>query len=236
MMPPRHIRVGVEYAALFPASLRRAIAGAMIRLPVLDGYTPIFDFEHPAELMLRWNGFSRPEIESLCGEPVSLEHTFFYQTFGRFPRQAHFERYSALVDAMTSDRLHHAVAMTGLSVRYPYWDGAVDSFIRALPADYRYRPAEPKRMLRDLLTRYVPRTLWDVPKHGFDFPLLEFLGADDFALVRRYLHKALWQRWQLLAPAEVENFSRRFMAGEQRLMFRVWALVVLAVWLEGHPL
>jgi asparagine synthase (glutamine-hydrolysing) len=234
MMPPRHVRVGVEYAALLPAGSRRAIASAMRRLPVISGYTPIFDFEHPAELMLRWRGFSRLEIESLCGEPASLEHTLFYQTFNRFPRQAHFERYSALVDAVTSDRLHQASAMTGLSVRYPYWDHAVDHFIRSLPVNYRYQPNEPKRMLRALLARYVPQALWDAPKRGFGFPLLEFLSNEDFLLVRRYLHRDRWAQSAILSPELVEDYGRRFMAGEKRLMFRVWALVVLAAWLETH--
>jgi hypothetical protein len=53
-------------------------------------------------------------------------------------------------------------------------------------------------------------------------------------LVRRYLRQDCWDRWQLLAPGQVAEYGRRFMAGETRLMFRVWALIVLAAWLEGH--
>lgn len=234
MMPPRHVRVAVEYASLLPARLRRTIVGALRHLPGMAGYAPIFDFEHPAETMIRWHGFTRPEIETLCGEPVSLEHTHFFRTFARFPRSAHFERSGALLDAMPGDRLHQAAAISGLRVRYPFWDKSVDSFIRSLPPDYRYRPAEPKRILRSLLARHVPRNLWDVPKHGFDFPLMEFLCAEDFCLVRRYLLQDGGERWQVLAPERVAEYGHRFMAGETRLMFRVWALIVLATWLEGH--
>lgn len=235
LLPPRHVRLAVEYAALLPRRLRGLLANTLKRLPGLAGYAPIFDFEHPAETMLRWRGFPRAEIEALCGEPVDFEHTLFYRTFARFPRQAHFERYSALLDAMTCDRLHHAASITGLTVRYPYWDAGVDGFVRALPVGYRYALGEPKRLLRQLLARHVPRELWDVSKHGFEFPLLEFLHAEDFALVRRYLHREPWQRWGLLAPAGVEGYARRFMSGDRGVTFRVWALVVLAAWLEAHP-
>jgi len=233
-MPPRHVRVAVEYADRLPLGLRQSIVAALKRLPGLNGYAPIFDFEHPAEPMLRWHGFTRAEIESLCGEAVDLGQTLFYRTFERFPRHAHFERYSALMDVLTCDRLHHAAAITGLTVRYPYWDRSVDGYIRALPQDYRYRPCEPKRLLRDLLARHVPREIWDLPKHGFDFPLLAFLRAEDFRLVRRYLARELWQGFGLLAPDRVQDYARRFMGGETGLTFRVWALVVLAAWLEGH--
>ncbi len=234
MMPPRHVRVAVEYAALLPVRLRRAIIGALHHLPGLAGYAPIFEFEHPAELMIRWNGFTRSEIETLCGEQVGLEQTHFFQTFARYPRSAHFERSSALLDAMPGDRLHQAAAISGLRVRYPFWDKSVNSFIRSLPTGYRYRPAEPKRILRSVLARHVPRNLWDVPKHGFDFPLMEFLSAEDFQIVHRYLLHDRWTHWQVLSPERVAEYGRRFIAGERNLGFRVWALVVLAAWLEGH--
>jgi asparagine synthase (glutamine-hydrolysing) len=210
------------------------LAAALKRLHWLEGYAPIFAFEHPAELVLRWHGFPRQEVEALCGEPVDFGHTLFYQTFARFPRNAHFERYSALMDALTCDRLHHASAITGFKLRYPYWDPTVDGYVRALPVDYRYLPGQHKRLLRSLLGRYVPREIWNVPKHGFDFPLQRFLAAEDFRLVRRYLLEADWRRWQILAPEGVAGYARRFMAGEPGLTFRVWALVVLAAWLEGH--
>lgn len=233
-MPPRHKRMAVEWAARIPASLRRQIANGIGRLPGLAGYRPIFDFEHPAEPLMRWHGFRREEIEALTGEPVSLEHTRFYQVFRRFPPSAHFERYSALMEAMPSERLTQAMLITGLDVRFPYCSPEVVTLLRGLPVDLRWRPEEPKRVLRALLARYLPRQLWDVPKHGFDFPLDEFLTAEDFRLVRRYLLEADWTRWQLLKPEGVAGYARRFIAGEPGLTFRVWALVVLAAWLEGH--
>ena len=215
LMPPRHVRIAVEYAAVLPAPLRRVLIAAMQRLPVARHYTPILDFEHPAELMMRWNGFTRQEIEALCDEPVSFEHTQFLRTFGEFPRTAHFERYSALEDAMPNDRVHQAARMTGLPVRFPYYEAGVDAYIRALPVEYRYQPGEPKRILRELLARHVPRSIWDAPKHGFDFPLLAFLEDEDYALVREYLDEARWRRWRLLDPTRVAAYGERFIAGEQ---------------------
>jgi len=51
-----------------------------------------------------------------------------------------------------------------------------------------------------LLARKVPQDVWDVPSMGFDFPLMAFLSADDFQLVRRYLLHGGWAQWQVLAP------------------------------------
>jgi asparagine synthase (glutamine-hydrolysing) len=100
---------------------------------------------------------------------------------------------------------------------------------------YRYQPGSPKHILRNLLARHVPREMWDVPKHGFDFPLRDFLIADDFQLPREYLNPDRWRQTGLLSPDEVWSYARRFMAGEPGLEFRVWALAALAAWLETHP-
>jgi len=119
-------------------------------------------------------------------------------------------------------------------VRYPFWNPEVEAWLRGQPLSHRWRPEDPKHMLRALLARHVPRNLWDLPKHSFDFPLLDFLSAEDYQLVRQYLLHGDWAKWQVLSPELVAEYGRRFIAGEHSLRFRVWALVVLAAWLEGH--
>lgn len=234
LMPPRHVRIATEYGALLPAWLRRAGKAALAGLPGLEGYAPILDFAHPAELMIRWHGFTQEEIAALAGGRVDLESTRFYKTYRGFPRQAHFERYTALLDVMPGDRLHDGARLSGLTLRFPYLDPEVDGFIRALPMAWRYQEHQPKRLLRALLSRHVPRQIWDTPKHGFDFPLLAFLRDDNHALVKRYLLKSIWRDQGVLSAAAVEDYAQRFMAGEERLKFRIWALAVLAAWLETH--
>jgi asparagine synthase (glutamine-hydrolysing) len=75
-----------------------------------------------------------------------------------------------------------------------------------------------------------------LPKHGFDFPLAAFLEDDDFALVRTYLDAGRWRGIGLLRGDLVWRYAQAFMAGDRRLTFRVWALVVLGAWLEQHEL
>lgn len=234
-MPPRHLRVAVQWAARLPTALRRHVAHSLQHLPHLAGYRPIFDFEHPAETLRRWQGFLPAEIEALTGGAVHLAHTRFYQVCERFPPPAHYERYTALLNVMPGERLTQAMYITGLDVRFPYWNAAVAALLRALPLHLRWRQDSPKHLLRALLAHHLPRALWDVPKHGFNFPLHNFLTAEDFQLVRRYLLDADWERWQVVSPPTVADYARRFIAGEASLTFRVWALVVLAAWLEGHP-
>lgn len=233
-IPPRHLRLAVSVGGRLPTGPRLALARVLRSLPLLGRYAPIVDFEHPADPFIRWGGFSRAEVERLCGEPVSFDDTHFHRTFERFATDAHFARYSALVDAMPCERLNQAMRVTGMRMRFPYCDRGVDSFLRHLPPDLRALPGQPKRILRALLARYLPREVWDVPKRGFNFPLLQFLGADDARLVRQHLDPERWRRRGLLDAEEVARHAHRFLAGDARQTFRVWALTVLDAWLQAH--
>lgn len=233
-MPPRHVRFAVGHASRLPTNIRRYALSILRATPGLIEYSPVLDFDHPADTMSRWHGFTRMEIEQLCGEPVSLEHTQFLRTYHRFPRHAHFERYSALLNAMTCDRLNQAMLISSAIIRFPFWDAEIDQCIRRLRIDHRYLPGQPKRILRSLLARYVPTKLWDMPKHGFSFPLQEFLAGDDFRLVREHLLPGIWREYGLLNDQRVQHYGRQFMAGNEGVTFRVWALVVLGAWLERN--
>ena len=233
-MPARYVRLAVGLASRLPPSARRGVTRALRALPPLARHAALTDFEHPADTMIRWHGFSRVEIEELCGEPVSFDNTQFYRTFGRFPRHAHFERFSALIDVMTCERLNQATLLGGMPVRYPFCEPATNRWIRGLPVDLRYRPGEPKHLLRALLARHVPQALWDGPKHGLDFPLHSFMASDGHAVVTRYLNPALWAGSGAVSPQAVQRWARRYLAGEPGLGFRIWRLVVLGAWLEAH--
>ena len=233
-MPPRHARLAVGVGGLVPRPARRALVALMRRVPALAGYTPILDFEHPAEVLMRWKGFTRAEIEALCAEPVALDDTAFYSTFARFPRRAHYERYTALYGVMPGERLTQAARLAGLRVRYPFFARDVDAFLRQLPTPWRHLPGQPKRILAELLARYVPREIRDGPKQGFNFPLHDFLAADDHALVRRHVLEGRWLGRGILRADRVQRYARQYMGGERGLMFRVWALVVLGAWLDAH--
>lgn len=233
-LPPRHVRLGVGVAGRLPLRLRHALLRGVRRLPVLARYAPILDFEHPAELLSRWQGYRRAEIEELCGEPVALEHTTFYLTCARYAPGAHFERYSALLEAMPGDRLVQATRLSGLRVRYPYCAHEVGAFLRQLPAPWRHAPGRPKRILRELLARHLPRELCAAPKQGLTFPLHDFLAGEGHALVHRHVLEGRWLRRGLLRAEVVRRHARQYIDGDRRLLFRIWALVVLGAWLDHH--
>ena len=238
ILPAPHRRKAVWLASLLPRPALRAAADLCRALPAGAGLLPCVEFDDAPEYLIRWRGWSRRDLERLCGEPVSLGHTRYYRIFRGFWPWEHFARYSRLLASMPDDRIHEASRLTGLGVRFPFFDARVAALVRALPRALRYAPGEPKRILRAVLARHVPRHLWDTPKHGFDFPFADLLRLADFELPRHYLAaerlRALERAGAGVDPQVVAETLGRFRAGESGLAFRVWALTVLSAWITNH--
>lgn len=70
------------------------------------------------------------------------------------------------------DRASMAVS---LEMRAPLLDHRVMEFAWSLPADFMAGHGQGKRILRNILKRYLPDSLVDGPKHGFEVPLGDWL-------------------------------------------------------------
>lgn len=62
-----------------------------------------------------------------------------------------------------------------LETRMPLLDRDVIEFAWTLPMDYKFSEGITKRVMRDVLYRYVPQEMMERPKKGFSIPLHEWL-------------------------------------------------------------
>ncbi|MEM9170617.1 MAG: asparagine synthase (glutamine-hydrolyzing) [Pseudomonadota bacterium] len=75
-------------------------------------------------------------------------------------------------------KIDRAGMAVSLEARAPLMDYKLYEFCARLPFEYSVRDGGGKWLLKELLSRHVPRPLWDRPKMGFSVPLNEWLRAD----------------------------------------------------------
>lgn len=234
IMPARHLRFILDYSRHLPQAMRNAVASALRLSRVGAGYADLFAFEDAAELLIRWKGWSRREIEGILGVEASLDHTMFFTIYRNNPDKTPYELYSMLMGALPDDRLHQSAAMVGQEVAFPFSDSAVQGYVRSLPLGFRYAEGAEKLLFRSLLGKYVPESVWKVPKHGFDFPFADLLRRNRFALVDRYLSRDALALHGLFDYDVVKDVAERFKAGDMTVRFKVWGLTVFQSWYENY--
>jgi asparagine synthase (glutamine-hydrolysing) len=71
-------------------------------------------------------------------------------------------------------KVDRAAMASSLEVRLPFLDRRLVEFSTKVPLDQKIRRGQSKYILREVLYRYVPKTLMERPKMGFSVPLAEW--------------------------------------------------------------
>ena len=127
-------------------------------------------------------------------------------------------------------KVDRASMAVGLEARCPLLDHRVVEFALRLPAHAKVRGAVSKWLLRQVLRRYVPDTLFERPKAGFDVPIGAWLAGplrpwaeDVFSTARRVNDGVLDQ--QRVAAIWREHLTGRCDRGNE-----LWAILMFQAW------
>ena len=126
------------------------------------------------------------------------------------------------------DRTAMAVS---LETRVPMLDKDVIEFAWRLPLSSSSKDGVSKKILRDILYRYVPKELMERPKKGFSIPLHRWLkepGLREWA--ESLLDPALIEKQSLLNPKAVRRLWDDYI---QRDIWRaqIWYVLMLQEWM-----
>lgn len=129
------------------------------------------------------------------------------------------------------DRTAMAVS---LETRVPMLDKDVVEFAWTLPLSFRSKDGVSKKVLRDILYRYVPKELMERPKKGFSIPLHKWLkepGLREWA--ESLLDADLIEKQSLLNAPAVRKLWDDYI---QRDIWRVqiWYVLMFQDWMRHH--
>ena len=127
------------------------------------------------------------------------------------------------------DRCGMAVS---LESRIPFLDKDVVEFAWSLPIEYKYKDGVTKRILRDILYRYVPKELMDLPKRGFSIPVQKWLLEPELREWAEGLISRDKLEKQGLLNADIvrliwDDFTIRGISRNQ-----VWYILMFQQWME----
>ncbi|WP_294268426.1 asparagine synthase (glutamine-hydrolyzing) [uncultured Sphingomonas sp.] len=121
---------------------------------------------------------------------------------------------------------------SSLEGRVPLLDHRIVEFAWQVPLEAKIHDGRGKMILREILDRYVPRTLIDRPKAGFAIPVGGWLVGPLRPWVEALIDPKRIAAEGYLDPALVSDTWRRFLAGEVRLETKLWCILMFQAWLE----
>jgi asparagine synthase (glutamine-hydrolysing) len=129
------------------------------------------------------------------------------------------------------DRASMAVS---LEVHCPFLDHRVAELAARIPIGMKIRGGTGKHILRQLLYREAPSTLFERPKTGFGIPVGEWIKGPLRDWAESLLESARLRDEGWLDAGKIERRWRQHLSGERDSTGALWAVLMFEAWLQNE--
>lgn len=143
--------------------------------------------------------------------------------------------YADYVQYMQDDvlvKVDRATMSASLEGRNPFLDHRIVEYASQLPDEYKYHQGVKKRILKDIVYKYVPQKLVDRPKSGFTIPMSRWLDHGLIEYVDYYLSDNIISDYHVLNQEFVSDVKRRYNKNKNLFAFDVWKLLQFQMWYD----
>jgi asparagine synthase (glutamine-hydrolysing) len=131
-------------------------------------------------------------------------------------------------------KLDRAAMAVSLETRVPFLDPAVIELAWSLPLSSKVREGQGKWILRQVLDRYVPRTIIERPKMGFSIPLDTWLRGPLREWADDLLSTDLLDRQGFLNAQPIAETWQGHLNGSVNAQHQIWNVLMFQAWLNAQ--
>jgi asparagine synthase (glutamine-hydrolysing) len=133
-------------------------------------------------------------------------------------------------------KVDRAAMHSSLETRAPFLDHRVLEFAWSLPAEYKKSRHVSKRVLREVLYKYVPQDLIERPKSGFSLPIGAWLRGPLRDWAEALLSVEQLSKSGAFNPSVVRLKWHEHLSGKRNWQAQLWNVLMFQVWfVHGVP-
>ena len=159
--------------------------------------------------------------ESSLAELSSIERMMAFDILNYLP-----------TDILT--KVDRAAMAVSLETRIPFLDYNVIEFAASLPESHKVSNGVGKKILREVLYKYVPREMIERPKMGFGVPLDEWLRGPLREWAECLLDSDRLKKEGYFNVLIVRKRWEEHISGRRNWQYQLWSVLMFQAWLENE--
>ena len=121
-----------------------------------------------------------------------------------------------------------------LEVRSPFLDHNVVAFSWRIPIQYKISKTQGKLILKNCLYRFLPPSLVDQPKKGFQIPLDQWLRGPLRQWAEEMLNPLRLKNQGFFNVKEVRALWDLHLSGKQNYQYQIWNILMFQAWVGAY--
>ncbi len=161
-----------------------------------------------------------------------------YQSSGNQPQTNDLTTWMQFMDAATYlpddilTKVDRAAMAVSLETRAPFLDHEVVEFSQRLPMPMKISGGKGKKILRDILYKYVSPELIERPKMGFGIPIDNWLRGPLREWAEDLLDPVRMRQEGYLRPEPIRKTWEDHLSGKIDAQYKIWNILVFQSWLR----
>ncbi|GAA5179324.1 asparagine synthase (glutamine-hydrolyzing) [Niveibacterium umoris] len=131
-------------------------------------------------------------------------------------------------------KVDRAAMAVSLETRAPFLDRRVLEFAWTVPESLKVREGNGKWLMRELLARHVPRSLFERPKQGFGVPLGPWLRGPLREWAESLLTPTALAESGLFDPAPIRRKWNEHLSGQAQWHYYLWDVLMFQQWHQRY--
>lgn len=127
-------------------------------------------------------------------------------------------------------KVDRATMSFSLEGREPLLDYRIVEFVSNLPSEYKLGPGYRKRMLKEVVHRYLPKEMMDRPKRGFAAPIYSWLKDGNEDVLRHFLSRDQLRSSGIYNVGAVVRLLDGFLSGKTIDQQKLWSILNYEMW------
>lgn len=153
------------------------------------------------------------------------------------PDFTHLMMYLDTVSYLPDDilvKVDRASMGVSLESRAPYLDHRVVEFVWRLPLSWKLSGGQTKWVLRQILSRHVPRALLERPKRGFAVPIATWLRGPLREWAESMLDKRRLSQEGYIHPQPILQKWQEHLSAKRNWQYHLWNVLMFQAWLADR--
>ena len=200
----------------------------------LNALAEVMASDTPEQLYLELISLWKNPVDVVINATDSLDHGMEQAkqvAIGFTPEMMLWDTANYLPDDILV-KVDRASMGVSLEVRAPLLDYRVVEFAWRVPMSMKVYDGEGKWLLRQLLYRYVPRSICERPKMGFDVPVVAWLRGPLRDWAESLINERRLQAEGFFHPAPIRQKWREHLSGARNWQHQLWSVLMFQSWLD----